>query len=642
MGVPGLPGATGAAGPVGAAGSTLHIGIGAPAATLGADGDSYIDPSSGSVYLHSGGVWVLEGNITGPTGPAGAPGASVTITTLPATSAMAAGDLVGVSQGGADHAITYANFIDGETVDAVQPAAAARDTDVVLVGQGASIILAQPMAAIWSWIAAKLPTYRAPVLELTANTALDVTTHNGRILICSLPLTLTANLPAMGSGFTCDVINLSSGVVTLSGIQTTSGGSVVPVGQSARILTGTYSGGTIALAQISAAQSTAVPGQVTGVTIGAVTSASLAVSWTAPAGAPPTSYVVQYRPTGTSAWSQIAASGTSATVQPLAANSRYDIEVMALNAAGVGAASVLVQGTTGGAPLLAPAQVTGLTGAAASATSIALSWTTVSGATGYTVRFRLTGTTPWTTFTSGLSAASCTVTGLTAGTSYDFEVEASNTAGLGSYSAVTTISTGAVVPGQVTGVTTGSETESSTAVSWTAPSGSPSSYTVAYGLHGGSLSQSVTATGTSATLSGLSAGTAYDITVTATNSAGSGPASSVVTDSTTAAAQTVTITPGALWPAPGGPFTPGSGTVGINANVSPAGGFASVRFGLSLTTTAVPTDWGTGLQVSGTLYGWYLPIPNAAGSYYIWVQALDASGNVLGQLISSTASVVVQ
>jgi hypothetical protein len=52
-----------------------RYGNGAPASTLGAFGDFYLDVTNGNVYYkNTGSAWILTGNITGPQGVAGAPG----------------------------------------------------------------------------------------------------------------------------------------------------------------------------------------------------------------------------------------------------------------------------------------------------------------------------------------------------------------------------------------------------------------------------------------------------------------------------------------------------------------------------------------------------------------------------------------
>jgi hypothetical protein len=84
-------------------------------------------------------------------------GAPNAITVLPAVSTIAANDLVGISQGGADHTISYANLIDGQTIDQAPAATVASDTDTFWVGQGSNVLARQTMSAVWSWITDHLP-----------------------------------------------------------------------------------------------------------------------------------------------------------------------------------------------------------------------------------------------------------------------------------------------------------------------------------------------------------------------------------------------------------------------------------------------------------------------------------------------------
>jgi hypothetical protein len=55
-------------------GSHIYSGSGAPASTLGANGDLYINKSNGDYYLKQSGVWKKQGNLTGPQGPVGPAG----------------------------------------------------------------------------------------------------------------------------------------------------------------------------------------------------------------------------------------------------------------------------------------------------------------------------------------------------------------------------------------------------------------------------------------------------------------------------------------------------------------------------------------------------------------------------------------
>jgi len=60
QGAQGIPGTDGIA--------QVRTGTGAPANTLGNDGDFYLDNNTGNYYTKSGGVWTLQGNLTGPSG----------------------------------------------------------------------------------------------------------------------------------------------------------------------------------------------------------------------------------------------------------------------------------------------------------------------------------------------------------------------------------------------------------------------------------------------------------------------------------------------------------------------------------------------------------------------------------------------
>lgn len=95
----------------------------------------------------------------------------------------------------------------------------------------------------------------------------------------------------------------------------------------------------------------------------------------------------------------------------------------------------------------APGQVTGLTTGTATNASMPLTWTAPATGTvrDYEIQYSLAGVNSWTTVTDGVSTtASGTATGLTAGTSYDFRVRATNyNTTAGAWSATATASTSA-------------------------------------------------------------------------------------------------------------------------------------------------------------------------------------------------------
>lgn len=99
------------------------------------------------------------------------------------------------------------------------------------------------------------------------------------------------------------------------------------------------------------------------------------------------------------------------------------------------------------APIVAPGQVTGLTSPSQTSAAVSLSWTAPSsgGAVAdYEIQWSPAGAGTWTTISDGTSTATtATVSGLSAATSYDFRVRATNSAGNGSYSTTLTQSTSA-------------------------------------------------------------------------------------------------------------------------------------------------------------------------------------------------------
>lgn len=275
---------------------------------------------------------------------------------LPQTGSVVASDLVCISREGVSQAVSYSQFLDGQTIDAAQPARPASDTDTFWIAQGSNIMLRQSLSAIWSWIAGKVPGYKLPVVELTTDTTLDGTVHNARLLVCSQPLTLTPAFANMGSGFTCEVLNLSTGVVNLAGgFTTTSGNTSIPSGQAALVRGVSYSGGNVVFAAIggTAPQSSGTqaspPGTVVSLAAALETSSSVALSWAAPqSGGPVSSYVAQYRITGTTNWIVASASilSMSFTISGLAAATSYDFQVSATGTGGLGLGSTVTASTS--------------------------------------------------------------------------------------------------------------------------------------------------------------------------------------------------------------------------------------------------------------------------------------------------------
>ena len=139
-------------------------------------------------------------------------------------------------------------------------------------------------------------------------------TYCGKILVVtSAGVTISPNYALMGAGFECEIVTSGSGTVTWgAGVTATNGGTGLGVGAYAKFMTFTSSAGNIVLASVGTASGGGVslPGTISGLTPGAVTSTTLAFTWTAPSSGGAVSYYqVQYRVTGAGGCTQ--APGTS-------------------------------------------------------------------------------------------------------------------------------------------------------------------------------------------------------------------------------------------------------------------------------------------------------------------------------------------
>ena len=227
----------------------------------------------------------------------------------------------------------------------------------------------------------------------------------------------------------------------------------------------------------------------------------------------------------------------SAAVSGLADNTTYGFEVYATDESGAGTYSSELLATTPIEPPGPPTSVSATTGIQ----TATVSWAppTYNGGEGpnsYSVSAYASG---YSTVYSGSlssSASSYTFTGLANGVSYQYCVTDYNAAGSGT--ACTSPGPTANVPGPP-GITSASGGVHSVSLDWTAAASNGAtitSYTVtAYLASTGAVAGSVTVCGscTTATVSGLMSGTAYNIGVYATNGVGSGPAALTSSPATT-------------------------------------------------------------------------------------------------------------
>jgi Domain of unknown function (DUF4082)/Fibronectin type III domain len=283
---------------------------------------------------------------------------------------------------------------------------------------------------------------------------------------------------------------------------------------------------------------------------------------------------------------------------------------------------------------LAPGRVTNVAAGAAGPTSASVTWSAP--ATGGTPSsYKITpyaGATPQATKTVAAPATGATVTGLTTGTAYTFTVTASNDSGAGAESApsnaVTPITT--TVPAAPTGVAA-RPASSSALVTWTVPSsdgGKPiTGQTVTpYIGTAAQAPKAVSATATSATVTGLTNGDDYTFVVTATNDNGDSVGS----------AQSNSITPWATifdFTAPGtvDGFDPSAVEVGVKFTSDVDGDVTGIRFykATANTGTHIGSLWSAGgsrlAQVTFTNEtgsGWQhatfsTPVTISAGTTYV-------------------------
>jgi hypothetical protein len=307
-----------------------------------------------TVFSAGANVSISPSGVISASGSGGAGGLTTPISTLPVTATIQAQDSLPVSQSGTVYAISYQNLLAGQTIDMAQPAGTPATGDTFWVSQDGVQLRRQTFAALWTWISGNLPLQRLSFVEITSNTTLSGASHNGRLLICSSPVTLLLESNAVGTGFSCEVVNLSGGQIALSGTFASNGvGSAIPAGGYATIYCLSYSQGTAMYVAIGQGGSSgALPGQVTGVTVTVTSSNSVSVQWSAPsAGGAVSSYTVQYRASGTGSWSVGATgvTGLAASVSALSAATSYDFNVSASNQSGTGptSATVTVQTSPG-------------------------------------------------------------------------------------------------------------------------------------------------------------------------------------------------------------------------------------------------------------------------------------------------------
>ncbi len=218
------------------------------------------------------------------------------------------------------------------------------------------------------------------------------------------------------------------------------------------------------------------------------------------------------------------------------------------------------------------------------------------------------------------SSTTRTLTGLTPGGSYTFTVAATNAYGTSAASAKSTAVVPYALPAApvISAATAGSQ---SAVLSWSAPNNGGSTITgyvvTPYIGAVAQAPQTFAGTATTATVTGLTAGTAYTFRVAAQNLAGTGPQSAA------SASVTPNRSPGLAFAAPP------AGQVGVaySQQLTVTDGTAPFTWSISSGTlpAGLTLNASTGL-LSGT--------PTAAGSSPVTIRVVDASGQVATRAVT--------
>ena len=316
----------------------------------------------------------------------------------------------------------------------------------------------------------------------------------------------------------------------------------------------------------SEASNTVTPSAVPGApTIGTATAVGTqaTVTFTAPAfiGAGPISrYTVTSSPEGKTCVAL--PPSTSCVVTGLTSGTTYTFTVTASNSAGTGPASAASNAVTPSALPGAPTIGT----ATAGNTQATVTFTAPASIGGSAItRYTVTSSPEGKTCTATPPSTSCIVPGLSNGTAYSFKVTATNDSGTGPDSSASNAVTPSALPDAPT-IGTATPGNGQATVTFTAPASDGGSAITSYTVTSSPGGLTGTGTASPITVSGLVNGQTYTFTVTATNNAGTGPASPTPSNPATPLVNAKSFT---------GPAPTGSGTVSIGLS---AGGGDSCSF----------------------------------------------------------------
>jgi len=388
---------------------------------------------------------------------------------------------------------------------------------------------------------------------------------------------------------------------------------------------------------LGGAQTTPVstPTVPTGVTASAVSSTQVNLTWTAVPSA--TSYKI-YRTTSSSLIPVLV--GTSLTPTfgdtDLTKSTTYYYAVSAVGTSGESGQSVQVSATTLSSSSMA--SPIGLTAIPTSSSQINLSWGSVSGATSYTIYI---STSPTGNFRGIVSTGttSATSVGLSAGTTYYYTVTATGKGAQSPQSAVvsaTTLTASTAVSSAPSGLTATPTSSSQINLSWTPVSGATSYKIYRSQSSAGTYTLIGTSSVPSYTSTALVQKTTYYYKVSAVNSSGEGPLSTVVSVTTLQAPILAKLSINGTIPAltAGSTGVSLSNTLTVTVSGTDQSGNSFNLKGLNITWT-VPSSTTCATVSNGIL------TPVSAGSGTVYASVNGISSNSLTFTVGSAGAIAI-
>jgi hypothetical protein len=327
------------------------------------------------------------------------------------------------------------------------------------------------------------------------------------------------------------------------------------------------------------------------------------LGWTSTA----SNFNVRYRTVGATTWTATTASTTTLSLTSLTANTQYEFEVQAVCSATAGDTSAWATAATFTTiAASACATPTALVATSITQTSATLGWTST--AANFNVRYRVVGAATWTATTA--ATVTLPLTSLTAGTQYEFQVQAICSATAGDTSNWTSTSnfTTVSICGTPTALAATSITETSATLGWTS---SAANFNVRYRTVGAATWTTANAATVSLPLSGLTANTQYEFQVKAVCSATVGDTSAW------AAVATFTTLATPTCPAPTALVVSAINTAGANLNWTAGGTETAWNIRYKKVVDATYTN------VNNTTTKPYVLTGLQASTAYVWnVQAI--------------------